>query len=197
MTTDRSRRRPDDDDALSQPLRPGRRARARDRRSAPAPARPGAGTRPARPARSDGGRDRRTRPGGRPGARAARGPDRRSRGSGSGVTQVVLVTGATDGLGKAVSIELARAGATVLVHGRIRDRAEEALTEIRDASGSDLLRACVGDLASLAQVRSLAESVAATEPRLDVLVNNAGIGTVEPGGGARVESADGHELRFA
>ena len=43
----------------------------------------------------------------------------------------------------------------------------------------------------------MAESVAATEPRLDVLVNNAGIGTVEPGGGARVESADGHELRFA
>jgi NAD(P)-dependent dehydrogenase (short-subunit alcohol dehydrogenase family) len=55
----------------------------------------------------------------------------------------------------------------------------------------------VGDLASLAQVRSMAESVAAAEPRLDVLVNNAGIGTVEPGGGARVESADGHELRFA
>ena len=113
------------------------------------------------------------------------------------MTQVVLVTGATDGLGKAVSIELARAGATVLVHGRTGDRAEAALAEIGAASGSDLLRACVGDLASLAQVRSLAESVAATEPRLDALVNNAGIGTVEPGGGARVESADGHELRFA
>ena len=113
------------------------------------------------------------------------------------MTQVVLVTGATDGLGKAVSIELARAGATVLVHGRTRDRAEAAVAEIRAASGSELLRACAGDLASLAQVRSLAESVAAAEPRLDVLVNNAGIGTVEPGGGARVESADGHELRFA
>ena len=113
------------------------------------------------------------------------------------MTQVVLVTGATDGLGRAVSVELARSGATVLVHGRTRDGAEEAVAEIRAASGSELLRACVGDLASLAQVRSLAESVVATEPRLDVLVNNAGIGTVEPGGGARVESADGHELRFA
>jgi NAD(P)-dependent dehydrogenase (short-subunit alcohol dehydrogenase family) len=113
------------------------------------------------------------------------------------MTQVVLVTGATDGLGKAVSIELARAGATVLAHGRTRDRAEGAVAEIRAASGSELLRACAGDLGSLAQVRSLAESVAASEARLDVLVNNAGIGTVEPGGGARVESADGHELRFA
>jgi NAD(P)-dependent dehydrogenase (short-subunit alcohol dehydrogenase family) len=113
------------------------------------------------------------------------------------VTQVVLVTGATDGLGKAVSVELARAGATVLVHGRTRERAEAALAEIRDASGSELLRAYAGDFASLAQVRSLGEAVAAEEPRLDVLVNNAGIGTVEPGGGTRVESADGHELRFA
>ena len=43
------------------------------------------------------------------------------------MTQVVLVTGATDGLGKAVSIELARAGATVLVHGRTRYRAEAAV----------------------------------------------------------------------
>jgi NAD(P)-dependent dehydrogenase (short-subunit alcohol dehydrogenase family) len=113
------------------------------------------------------------------------------------VTQVVLVTGATDGLGKAVSVELARAGMTVLVHGRSHQGAEAAIAEIREASGSELLRAYAGDLASLAQVRSLAEHVLADEPQLDVLVNNAGVGTVEPGGGARVESADGHELRFA
>jgi NAD(P)-dependent dehydrogenase (short-subunit alcohol dehydrogenase family) len=83
------------------------------------------------------------------------------------------------------------------VHGRNRERAAAALAEIRDASGSELLRAYAGDLASLAQVRSLAESILAAEPRLDVLVNNAGIGTAEPGGGARVERADGCELRFA
>ena len=112
------------------------------------------------------------------------------------MTQTVLVTGATDGLGKAVSVELARAGAAVLVHGRSRERADAALAEIRAASGSKLLRACAGDFASLAQVRSLAESIERGEPRLDALVNNAGIGT-EPGGGARVESDDGYELRFA
>ena len=113
------------------------------------------------------------------------------------MTGTVLVTGATDGLGKAVSVELARAGATVLVHGRSLERAESAAADIRAASGSDLLRTCAGDLASLAQVRSLAESVTASVPRLDVLVNNAGIGTADPGSGERVESADGYELRFA
>jgi NAD(P)-dependent dehydrogenase (short-subunit alcohol dehydrogenase family) len=113
------------------------------------------------------------------------------------VTETVLVTGATDGLGKAISVELARAGATVLVHGRSPERAEAAAADIRAASGSELLRTCAGDLASLARVRSLAEAVLSAEPRLDVLVNNAGIGTAGPGGGERVESADGHELRFA
>ena len=113
------------------------------------------------------------------------------------MTPTVLVTGATDGLGKAVSVELARAGATVLVHGRSPERAEAAAAEIRAASGNGLLRTCAGDLASLAQVRSLAEAILEREPRLDVLVNNAGIGTAEPGGGERVESADGYELRFA
>jgi NAD(P)-dependent dehydrogenase (short-subunit alcohol dehydrogenase family) len=113
------------------------------------------------------------------------------------VTGTVLVTGATDGLGKAISVELARAGATVLVHGRSPERAEAAAADIRAASGSELLRTCAGDLASLAQVRSLAEAVLSAEPRLDVLVNNAGIGTAGPGGGERVESADGYELRFA
>ena len=113
------------------------------------------------------------------------------------MTPTVLVTGATDGLGKAVAVELARAGATVLVHGRSPERAEAAAAEIRAASGNGLLRTCAGDLASLAQVRSLAEAILEREPRLDVLVNNAGIGTAEPGGGERVESADGYELRFA
>ena len=111
------------------------------------------------------------------------------------MTRTVLVTGATDGLGKADPVELARAGATVLVHGRSPERAEAAAADIRAASGSELLRACAGDLASLAQVRSLAESVLAAEPRLDVLVNNAGIGTV--GAGRRSAGRERRRARAA
>lgn len=107
--------------------------------------------------------------------------------------QVVLVTGATDGLGRALVAELARAGATVLVHGRDPGRIADTVAEL----GGARVRTYQGDLADLDQVRALAEQVAAGEQRLDVLVNNAGIGTSVPGGGARQESADGYELRFA
>jgi NAD(P)-dependent dehydrogenase (short-subunit alcohol dehydrogenase family) len=103
---------------------------------------------------------------------------------------VVLITGATDGLGRALAGELARAGATVLVHGRSEERIAEVLEEV----GGRGYRA---DLSSLEEVRGLAEQVLGAEPRLDALVNNAGIGTTLPGDGERVESRDGYELRFA
>jgi NAD(P)-dependent dehydrogenase (short-subunit alcohol dehydrogenase family) len=109
----------------------------------------------------------------------------------------VLVTGATDGLGKALAAELAGAGATVLLHGRDHERGERTLAELRAQTGSETLRWYRADLSSLAEVHSLAAQVAAEHERLDVLVNNAGIGTNLPGDGHRMQSADGHELRFA
>jgi NAD(P)-dependent dehydrogenase (short-subunit alcohol dehydrogenase family) len=109
---------------------------------------------------------------------------------------VILVTGATDGLGRGVAERLAAGGATVLVHGRDDARGEATIRDIRDATGNERLRWYRADLASLADVRALAERVTADEPRLDALVNNAGIGTTLPGDGARQVSADGYELRF-
>jgi NAD(P)-dependent dehydrogenase (short-subunit alcohol dehydrogenase family) len=85
----------------------------------------------------------------------------------------------------------------VLVHGRDEARIAETLAEIHAATGSDALRAYRADLASLDDVRRLGAAVEAGESRLDVLVNNAGIGTTLPGDGRRLESEDGHELRFA
>jgi len=107
--------------------------------------------------------------------------------------KVILVTGATDGLGRALSAELARAGATVLVHGRDAQRIADTVAELGHAQ----VRPYQADLAELAQAARLADEVRANEPRLDVLVNNAGIGSDVPGGGARQVSADGYELRFA
>jgi NAD(P)-dependent dehydrogenase (short-subunit alcohol dehydrogenase family) len=104
--------------------------------------------------------------------------------------QTILITGATDGLGRALAGELAQHGATLLIHGRDEGRLRETVEEV----GGEPLRA---DLASLAEVRALAERALERGEGLDVLVNNAGIGTASPGDGRRMESADGYELRFA
>src|SRR5487761_178924 len=112
--------------------------------------------------------------------------------------KVILLTGATDGMGRALAADLGREGAIVLVHGRDQARIAATVAEVTAAAGSrDRVRSYQADLAGLAAVRALAEQVTKAEPRLDVLVNNAGIGSNVPGGGARQESADGYELRFA
>lgn len=111
--------------------------------------------------------------------------------------KTVLVTGATDGLGRALAHDLCAAGATVLIHGRDPGRITRTQQDIARAFGSERLRSYCADFSSLADVRRMAVEILAHEPRLDVLVNNAGIGTNVPGGERRMLSADGHELRFA
>jgi NAD(P)-dependent dehydrogenase (short-subunit alcohol dehydrogenase family) len=102
--------------------------------------------------------------------------------------KVVLITGATDGHGRGLAGAVSRAGATVLVHGRSEERVEATLDELHGDT-----RAYRADLASLDEVRRLAAEVLEREGRLDVLVNNAGIGFEDD----RQESEDGYELRFA
>jgi NAD(P)-dependent dehydrogenase (short-subunit alcohol dehydrogenase family) len=107
--------------------------------------------------------------------------------------QTILITGSTDGLGKAAARELAVRGATVLLHGRDQARGDATLREIRHATGSDRLRFYLADFSALAPVRRLAEEIHTDCDRLDLLINNAGIG----GKSGRQESRDGYELRFA
>jgi len=110
--------------------------------------------------------------------------------------QRILVTGATDGIGRGAAAELARAGASVLLHGRESGRVAEAHEAIARDTGSERLETYVADFASLAEVRRLADEVEARHDRLDVLLNNAGIGRGPKGRQTREESADGYELRL-
>jgi NAD(P)-dependent dehydrogenase (short-subunit alcohol dehydrogenase family) len=110
--------------------------------------------------------------------------------------QTILVTGATDGLGRALVAELARGDAAVVLHGRDDARGEAAIREIAEETGDRRLEWRRADFDSLAEVRALAAAVEGEVERLDCLVNNAGIGTNLPGEGERMESRDGYELRF-
>jgi NAD(P)-dependent dehydrogenase (short-subunit alcohol dehydrogenase family) len=111
--------------------------------------------------------------------------------------QTILLTGATDGLGKQTALALARQGATLLLHGRDPHRLETTRQEIQDATGNSRLESYLADFASLAQVHSLAQAVQVKHPRLDMLINNAGIGGGKAGEAQREVSQDGYELRFA
>ena len=105
----------------------------------------------------------------------------------------ILVTGATDGLGKRVARELAAKGTTVLLHGRSPERLEATLEELRGQTSTEKVGSYVADLSSLAAVRDLSDRILSEYDRLDVLVNNAGIIVQE----RRKESEDGYELTFA
>ena len=109
--------------------------------------------------------------------------------------KTVLVTGSTDGVGRYVAAKLAAAGATVLIHGRDKERAKTLADEIRRKGHREPIF-YPADLSSLAGARQLAEAVLADHKRLDVFISNAGIGSRTQGPERRT-SADGYELRFA
>ncbi|MBO2460938.1 SDR family NAD(P)-dependent oxidoreductase [Actinomadura sp. LCR2-06] len=105
--------------------------------------------------------------------------------------RTVLITGATDGLGRALAHHLAAQGATLILHGRNAAKGQALLAELHDRTGNGRLTFEQADFASLDQIRAMADRLAARD-RLDVLVNNAGIG-VET---IPQRSADGLELTF-
>jgi len=104
----------------------------------------------------------------------------------------VLITGATDGIGKQTAIELSRLGAMVIVHGRTPERCAAAAAEVRSRIPGAVIATLAADLSTVANVRGLAHAYIQEFPRLDVLVNNAGVYMKE-----RVETPDGYEMTLA
>ena len=107
--------------------------------------------------------------------------------------KVVLITGATSGIGLAAARALASAGATIAMVGRSPGRAEDAHRDVVAAAANpERVALLTADLSSLADVRRLAADVQSGFEQLDVLFNNAGVDV-----GARALTVDGHELTFA
>ncbi|ORW94725.1 hypothetical protein AWB92_10415 [Mycobacterium sp. IEC1808] len=104
---------------------------------------------------------------------------------------ICLITGATDGIGKVTATELARTGYCVVLAARNEAKAASVASEIVAVTGNRDVAYLTADLRSLAQLHRLAEAFRARYPRLDVLINNAGV--IMP---QRVLTADGYETTF-
>ncbi|MCK9246020.1 MAG: SDR family NAD(P)-dependent oxidoreductase [Anaerolineaceae bacterium] len=87
----------------------------------------------------------------------------------------ILITGATDGIGKELSRLFARTGASLILHGRSPERLAATMKSIRDESGNTDIQTSLADFASLRQVKAMACEIVQKENHLDLLVNNAGL----------------------
>ncbi|MBI4977745.1 MAG: SDR family oxidoreductase [Spirochaetes bacterium] len=105
--------------------------------------------------------------------------------------KIMLITGANTGIGKATATALARTGARVVMFCRDQQRGEQAMKDIISDSGSSAVDLIRCDLGSLADIRRAAAEFKKRYKRLDVLINNAGVITLD-----RQETVDGFELQF-
>ena len=106
--------------------------------------------------------------------------------------KTILITGATDGIGKETARQLAMMDARVIIHGRNLEKAERVREEIIVAASNEKVEIMIADFSSLNQVRSLADQVLSTHEHLDVLINNAGVYTTK-----KAITPDGYEMTFA
>ena len=105
---------------------------------------------------------------------------------------IILVTGSTDGIGLETAKKLAGLGHEVVLHGRSEEKVQRACDTIRSTSPDAVLHTVHADLSDFAPVKCLAQDLAAQLPRLDVLINNAGVYMTE-----RRLSKDGFEMTLA
>ncbi len=91
------------------------------------------------------------------------------------INKTILITGATDGIGKQTAIELAKLGGKIIIHGRNEERCKSVVAEIVDKTRNSNIDYLSADFASLSQVKEMANSINSKYERLDVLINNAGV----------------------
>lgn len=103
-----------------------------------------------------------------------------------------ILTGATSGIGEETALELARRGARLHLIARSEPRGEATCARIHEETGNDAATLHLADLASLAEIRRVADELLEACPRIDLLLNNAGVVNLK-----RETTADGFETTFA
>jgi NAD(P)-dependent dehydrogenase (short-subunit alcohol dehydrogenase family) len=106
--------------------------------------------------------------------------------------KTIVITGATSGIGAVAARALAQQGARIVIVARNRERAEQTLSDLRAANPAAEHAAFYADLSRLREMKRVAEQIAAAEPKIDVLMNNAGLIAAR-----NRLTEDGLELMFA
>ncbi|MBS1598902.1 MAG: SDR family NAD(P)-dependent oxidoreductase [Bacteroidetes bacterium] len=108
--------------------------------------------------------------------------------------QTILITGATEGIGKLAAIDLAKknSNATILIHGRNKNKLDKSVAEIKAATNNLRIEGYLADFSSMEEVRSMAKEILSKHDSIDLLINNAGAGFAAPRYGK-----DKTETRFA
>jgi NAD(P)-dependent dehydrogenase (short-subunit alcohol dehydrogenase family) len=106
--------------------------------------------------------------------------------------KTILLTGATEGIGKSAALDFARRGATLVVAGRNEEKTKRVIAELKQASNNDRIEMLIADLSRVSEMKKLARDFLDKHDRLDVLVNNAGAYFT-----SRRLSPDGFEMTFA
>ncbi|GEQ87006.1 oxidoreductase [Patiriisocius marinistellae] len=89
--------------------------------------------------------------------------------------KTIIITGSTDGIGKLTALKLAKDGNTVYIHGRSEAKVNAVVEEIKSASNNKNINGLVADFSDLKAVKNLADHIKKEIPKIDILINNAGI----------------------
>lgn len=109
----------------------------------------------------------------------------------------IFISGATDGLGKALAVKFASVGHSLILHGRNKQKGESLVSNIISETKNRNISYYNADFASLSEVKQMCQEISKKHEYIDLLINNAAIGGGPKHPGPRELSKDGYELRFA
>jgi NAD(P)-dependent dehydrogenase (short-subunit alcohol dehydrogenase family) len=110
--------------------------------------------------------------------------------------KTILLTGATDGLGKLVAKKIAMKGAYLLIHGRNKEKGKRVVKELKELTNNNNIVYYNADYASFQEVYDFGEEILSLHNQIDILINNVGIGAGTATNYNREISKDGMEMRF-